>query len=275
VKKAAKTYSVTVILTVLFALIVFHPLLAQAVDYTVGVKSGDWIKYGQFTVNWTGNGTEPSYITDEKKIDWARIDVENVSGTTVTLNVTTHYNNGTLTNQSDTEDVANKGMTGFFLIASNLKSGDRITNGTISPIVNQTTTGTYAGATRNVNLVNTTTTGYGNLTLTSRICWDQSTGIMVEAYTKAPGYESPSADENPSGYMEMSIKATETNMWSSDIIGTLTSNPIYIIVIVIIVIVVVVAGLIVVRRKQLQPPPPSQPVAPQVPPPQEPPESEQ
>jgi hypothetical protein len=275
VKKAVKACFVTVILTVLFALIVFHPLLARAVDYTVGVRSGDWIKYGQFIVNWTGNGTEPSYITDEKKIDWARIDVENVSGTTVTFNVTTHYNNGTQTNQSDTEDVANKSMTGFFLIASNLKSGDRITNGTISSIISQTTTGTYAGATRNVNLVNTTTTGYGNLTITSRIYWDQSTGIMVEAYTKAPDYESPSADENPSGYMEMSIKATETNMWSFDIIGTLTSNPIYIIVIVIIVIAVVVAGLIAVRRKQLWSPPPSQPAPPQVPPPQGPPESGQ
>jgi hypothetical protein len=98
---------------------------------------------------------------------------------------------------------------------------------------------------------------------------------MVEAYTKALGYESPSANENPSGYMEMSVKATETNMWSSDIIDTLTSNPIYIIVIALIVIVAVVAGLIAVRRKQLPSPPPSQPAPPQAPPPQGPPESGQ
>jgi hypothetical protein len=158
-------------------------------------QSRDWIKYGQFTVNWTGNGTEPSYITEEKKTQWVRIDVENVSGTTITFNLTTQFNNGTQTPQTLTVNVATNSMNGFFFIASNLKSGDRLTNGTISSIINQTTTGTYAGATRNVNVVNITTTSLGYLTITSRICWDQTTGIMVEAYTKAPDYGSPTPGE--------------------------------------------------------------------------------
>jgi hypothetical protein len=255
----AEVYLKVVALVVLAASIVL-PALVRAVDYNVGVKVGDWIKYGQFTVNWTGNGTEPSYVTEEKKIQWVRIDVENVSGTTITFNLTTQFNNGTQTPQTQSVDVASNSMSGFFIIASNLKSGDRVTNGTLSPIINQTITGTLMGATRDVNLVNITTTGYGNLTLTSRIYWDQTTGIMVEAYTKAPDYGTPTPDETlPSGYSELSAKATETNMWSADLVGTLPDNLIYIVAGTVAIVIVVGAAVFVRRRKppssQKSPPP--------------------
>ena len=252
----AGVYLRVVVLAILVLLGVL-PTLVRAVDYNVGVKVGDWIKYGQFTVNWTGNGTEPSYVTEEKKIQWTRIDVENVSGTTITFSLTTQYNNGTRTPQTLTVDVATNSMSGFFLIASNLKSGDRLTNGTISSIINQTTTGNYAGATRNVNLVSVNTTGFGNLTLTSRIYWDQTTGVMVEAYSKAPDYGTPTPDETiPNAYVELSVKATETNMWSADLVGTLSDNLIYIIA-GIVVIMGIVGAIIFLRRRK--PPSPQQP----------------
>lgn len=259
--RTVEVYLQTVILAVLVASVVL-PALVRAVDYNVGVKVGDWIKYGQFTVNWTGNGTEPSYVTEEKKIQWTRIDVENVSGTTITFNLTTQYNNGTQTPQTLTVDVATNSMNGFFFIASNLKSGDRITNGTISSIINQTTTGTYAGATRNVNLVSVNTTAFSNLTITSRIYWDQTTGIMVEAYTKAPDYGTPTPDETiPSAYVELSAKATETNMWSADLVGTLSNNLSYIVAGIVVIIIIVEAAVFLRRRKPPSPrqrPPPAE-----------------
>lgn len=249
-RRTVEVYLKTVTLAILAASVIL-PTLVRAVDYNVGVKAGDWIKYGQIMVTWSGNGTEPSYVTEEKKADWLRIDVENLSGTTVNLNVTVQYNNGTQTSQSVSEDVAGgAGMTGIHvLIASNLKGGDPVVNQTDSPTINQTTTGTYAGATRNINLLERTSV-YANQTTTANIYWDQSTGVMVEAYMKIPDYS------NPGAYIETSYKATETNMWSPDLIGTLSNNFIYIIAGTVVIIVVVEAIIFLRRRK---PPSPQQP----------------
>jgi hypothetical protein len=253
VKGGVEARFVTASLAILIPFL-FSPVLVRAVDYNLGVKVGDWIKYGQFNVTWSGNGTEPSYVTDEKKVDWAKIDVENASGTAVTLNATTHYNNGTQTSQSLSADVASgQGMTGLrMLIASNLKAGDPIVNQTNSPTINQTTSGTYAGASRSVNLLNVTSV-YGNQTTTVRIYWDQGTGAMVEMYTKIPDYS------NPGAYIETSIKATETNMWSPDLMGILYNNFIYIIAGIAIVIVAIAVAVVLRRKKTTPPPSPPKP----------------
>lgn len=232
-----------VFLMVLVALVAL-PVLVQAVNYNVGVKAGDWIKYGQYKITWVGNGTEPSYIIDQEKIDWMRVEVENVSGTIVTLNSTTHYNNGTLTLYGGSVDVAS-GFIPTWLIASNLKSGDPIFNSTSNlrytpPTINQTTTGIYSGAVRSVNLLEVTSV-YDNQTETIRICWDQSTGVMVEMYVKVP--------MSSGAYIESSVKATETNMWNPDFVGTLYNNLVYVIAGIAIIIVVMVGTIVLRRRK--------------------------
>ncbi len=243
----------TVLLAILVGFVVL-PTLVRAVDYNVGVRVGDWIKYGQYKVTWSGNGSEPSYITDEKKVDWMRIDVENISGTTVTLNLTTHYNNGTQIPQNSSIDVT--GNFGYFIIASNLKSGDNVINQANFPTINQTTTAMYAGASRNVNLLETTSV-YGNQTTTGKVYWDQSTGVMVEMYSKTPD------SSNLGAYIGTSVKATETNMWSADSaheVVTLSNNLISIIIAAITVIIASVAATIVfLRRKPSSPQQPPQP----------------
>jgi len=257
VKRVVEACFVAVSLMILFVFMVL-PVLVRAVDYNVGVKVGDWIKYGQFTVTWSGNGTEPSYITDAKKEDWMRLDVENVSGTTVALNETVHYNNGTQTSVSSSVDV--KGTEAlpffsFFLIASNLSKGDPVTNQTglgatryTVPTINQTTTGIYAGASRNINLLETTSVTINNQTVTLKIYWDQSTGVMVELHENVP-------------YFEFSFKATETNMWNADFVGTLNGNLIYIITGIVILIIVIAAALVLRRKKTSTLPPPPEPAA--------------
>lgn len=214
------------------------PGLVRAVDYNAGVKAGDWIKYGQYTVTWSGNGTAPSYITEQEKVDWFRLDVENVSGTTVTLNETIHFNNGTQTSENSSVDVTGSaGMSGVkLLIACNLTRGDSLTSQTNSPTINETTTATYAGASRNVNLAETTSV-YDNQTITARIYWDQSTGVMVEIYSKSPDYE------NPGAFTELSVKATETDIWSPDLLG-MSNNLIYIVAGIIVIIGVVAAAIV-------------------------------
>ena len=253
-----QAYLKAVTLAILVACIVL-PTLVRAVDYVPGVKAGDWMKYGQISITWSGNGTEPSYITEERKMDWAKLEVENVTGTIIGLNMTSHYKNGTQTSVTGSVDLnSSTGMSGSrFFIAGNLKSGDPLGMGSQpnAPTINQTTTGIYAGANRNINVLDftmVTTSFQGNQTVTGKFYWDQSTGVMVEMYMKQPDYS------NPGAYTEMSVKATETNMWSADLLGTLANNLVYIVAGIAVVIVVIAAAMVLRREKS---PPPQAPEA--------------
>lgn len=212
----------------------------------VGVKAGDWVKYGQLAVNWIGNGTAPSFVTDEMKTEWFRIDVLSVAGTTVTLNDTAHYANGTQTLHSIDVDVQNDSLPGYlFLVASNLTAGDPISQqGYASAFtINQTVTRTYAGAERTVNMIDSTFS-LGEM----RVYWDQNTGIMVELYANeslGPAY--------PGGYMEESWKATETNLWSANAFDLIQNNLIYFIAGMAVIIVIVAAAIVLRRGKPSSP----------------------
>jgi hypothetical protein len=240
---------------------VFSPILVHAEDYAVGVKAGDWIKYGQITVTWTGNGTEPSYVTETKKIDWIRIDVLSVAGTTVSLNQTVHFNNGTQTFQSlDTDVQSSFSIATSYLVASNLTAGDPLSPQTPETTINQTVTRMCAGANRKVNIIDykvNLTAAMVNYPYEYKIYWDQSTGVMVYLYTNVTDLF------NSAGYQEISFEATETNLWSASVLDIMQNNLIYIIAGVAIV-VVVAATIIVLRRK---PPSATQPPLPSAPPP--------
>jgi hypothetical protein len=251
VKRVAKANLKAVILAILVSSIVL-PTMVRAVNYTIGVKAGDWIKYGQFSVTWNGTGTEPSRITEEKKMDWEKLEVENVTGTTISVNMTSHYENGTETSTTSNIDLNSSTMSGTrFLIAANLKSGDPLATQPNSPTINQTTTEVYAGAYRNINvfdITTVTTSVNGNQTVTGNFYWDQSTGILVELYEKTSDYS------NPGAYTEFSFKATETNMWSADFLGTLSNNLIYVIAGIIIIIAVIPVALVLRKEKPSLPP---------------------
>lgn len=244
---------------------VFAPTLVHAKDYTLGVKAGDWIKYGQITFTWTGNGTEPLYITETKKVDWVRIDVLSVSGTTASLNQTVHFNNGTQTSQSLETDVQSSNSAGTSsLIASNLAAGDPLGPQTPGTTINQTVTRMYVGENRNVNIVDykaNETIAQVNYPFEYKTYWDQSTGVMVELYMNATDIA------NSGGYEEISFKATETNLWSASALDIIQNNLIYIIAGIAVIIVIVAATIVLRRRKppsfQEPPsPPPSTPPPP-------------
>ena len=261
---------------VVFIAFMMSPLLVHAASYNVGIKEGDWIKYSQFKVTWSGNGTEPSSVADEEKIDWVRMDVENVSGTTVTVNLTVSYDNGTQTLQTGSEDVASGFLSGSVLaefspIASDLKKGDQIFNysllpypqlkGFTPPAINQTTLGIYAGAVRNTNLLELNETFSlmnSTLTFTGRIYWDQSTGAVVYWYEKSPQGE----DNSLTGYTELSYRVTGTNMWSPDFVGTLYDGLFYpvadsvivmafMLAVITAIAVIVMLAVVVLRRKKI------------------------
>jgi hypothetical protein len=249
----------TVLLAILVAA-VFAPTLVHAKDYTVGVKAGDWIKYGQITVTWTGNGTAPSHITDAKKLDWLRVDVLGVAGTTASLNETAHFNNGTQTFQSYDVDVQSGNSPGnLFLVASNLTAGDPLSPQTPQLTINQTVTRLYAGANRNVNYIDSKSSADTSSPSEGKVYYDKSSGIMVEIYVNQT-YPDLSA-------YEISYKATETNLWSANALDLIQNNLIYIIAGIAVMIVIVAATTALRRRKppspqQPLPPPPSAPPPP-------------
>ena len=234
----------------------FVPLVVSAVvEYKLGVRDGDWVKYGQITVSWTGNGTEPTIVAEEKEVQWIYVDFENVSGPIVFVNITTQLNNGTQLFENDTEDVSgNSAMGGAFVIASNLKTGDAIANQSGAPTINQTTTGRYAGATRTVNLVEEAFTTL-NQTVMTNATWDQSTGVLVETYAKS------SYPVGSDAYLEIDVKATETNLWSPDFIETLFDNRIYITIGMIVAIIVIASAVVLRWKKTKTSPKPSEQAA--------------
>jgi len=244
---------------------VFAPTLVHAKDYAVGVKAGDWVKYGQITVTWTGNVTEPSYVTETKKIDWTRIDVLSVVGTTVSLNQTVHFNNGTQSFQSLVIDIQSSNSAGnSYLIASNLTAGDPLTPQTPGTTINQTVTGLCAGTNRKVNMINykgNLTSAQVNYPFEYKTYWDQSTGVMVELYINGTDMIHTGA------YEEISFKAIETNLWSSSAFDILQNNLIYILAGIAVIIIIVAVTIVRRRRKpptsqQPSPPPPSTPPPP-------------
>jgi len=71
-----RTPSLKVVWVAIFIALLTTVIPILATDYTVGVKVGDWLKYGEINISWTGTGTEPSYITEAKKIDWIKLEVK-------------------------------------------------------------------------------------------------------------------------------------------------------------------------------------------------------
>jgi len=132
---------------------------------SAGVKQGDWIEY-QVAVT----GDMPGH--DAK---WARIDVVNVQGPVLSLNMTTQFTNGTYLYENITLNLETGQLGDDFFIPANLSTGDVFYDAHVGNI---TITGseqrTYAGAERTV------LSGHTNVTT---FYWDKQTGILVEAYS--------------------------------------------------------------------------------------------
>jgi len=172
---------------------------------TVGVKAGDWIKCTYTISGWPSETPYP---------EWLEVEFLSVDGTNATIRVTMRMSDGTEPNQTMTVDVAAgggtfQGLSGF-VIPANCTTGDSICmSGYGNVTIAGETTGTYAGATRTV--VYASFSQYGTqLTY----YWDKLTGVMVEASVV-------------SGGVTGTAKATETNMWQTEIIYIRADGSVY------------------------------------------------
>lgn len=174
---------------VLIALFVAMPIASVFGDISVGVKKGDWIQYNAHV---TGNPP------GDHNIQWASMNVTNVEGTAISLDMQTLFNNGTLYPEHITLNLATGVLGDDFFIPKNLNVGDQFYdshqgNITITSIQQRV----VAGAQRTVVSGATNYTTY---------FWDRETGTLVAATSIEPDYT-------------IVTNTNATNIWQPDIAG--------------------------------------------------------
>ncbi len=206
-----KIYAIIVIVLVLSAISI---AVAQP---SAGVKAGDWIEY---TVSFTGAPSADHSITA------ARMEVLEVSGPEIQVNIVSTYINGTQETTKSTLNLQTGHLIDDFIIPANLRTGDQFLDSRVGNItITSTEQRTYAGASRTV----VSATSFENTYV-----WDQATGISVEGTSEGANYT-------------MHSVASATNMWSAP-----TSNPVilYTFAVVVVIIVAAIVVIVVMRRRK-------------------------
>jgi hypothetical protein len=150
---------------------VFFPIASVFGDISVGVKKGDWIQY-----NANVRGTPP----EDLNVKWISMNVTDVAGTTIGLDIQTLYSNGTLYPAHITLNFATGALGDDYVIPKNLNVGDQFYDkyqGNIT--ITSTEKLDVAGAQRTVVLAATNYTHY---------VWDRETGVLVGATTREPDF---------------------------------------------------------------------------------------
>ena len=159
-------------------------------EISVGVKKGDWIEYEVTTI-----GTFP----EEFNITWARMEILNVQGTEISVNVTRENLNGTLSSLVMTLNLEKGKIGAWFIIPAGLNPGDSFRDESMGREgeVEGEEQLTYVGATRAIT----------NATTPERVKhWDKATGIFVECTDVLDNYS-------------INATAIRTNMWSPQATG--------------------------------------------------------
>lgn len=209
----------TLITTTLFSAVVFA-------DVSVGVKKGDWIEY---KVALTGS-------IEGHNAQWARMDVVNVQGSVLSLNVTTQFVNGTYLLESLTLNLQTGQLGDGFFIPANLTVGDvfyDVYTGNVT--ISGSEQKTYAGAQR--TRVSATELCLGTANETTAFSWDKQTGVLLEAYSNYPALN-----------FTMATVIDKTNMWQPQAPADYTL--IYGVVAVIIIAVAVATGLFLLKKSK-------------------------
>ena len=192
------------------AALMFSLILIPSGSVAIGVEEGDWAKY-EFEVeiseemyDWVSRDV----MEETEELEWLKVVVESVSDTTVTLEGTMHFKNGT----EKTETIED-GIESGFIIEADLGEGDEVTapffDAEMTGYINGTVSRTYAGASREVNYVVITVTEH-NATETRKAYWDKATGFICEMSVSLSGEH-----EGETVEMSISYKMTETNLWAA------------------------------------------------------------
>ena len=145
----------------------------------VGVVTGDWWRYGSLGFGFYSDNPEATIPPEmmDTGLAWYRLAVTDISDTNVALDMTVGFQNGTEVGMKAGGDLATgTGNQTFFIFPAGLSKGDTMPTGVY---VNDTITRSYAGSTREVNVVNGTRNLMGTQ-ISNCIIFDKITGIMCE-----------------------------------------------------------------------------------------------
>jgi len=193
---------------------------------TVGVNTGDWIKFADIDITWSSNDPNASkvwYGMDLEmfnQTEWMRTEITQVSGTNVTMQSIQHFKNGSDDTSSgwidvDTGDTVNATT---MIISADLNENDAIyTSVDYSDwLINETITRTYPDGARETNHINMTyAVNYtippdieGYYFYSMNFYWDRATGILVE-----DSFEVINQTGEYLTAWSMVSKITESNVW--------------------------------------------------------------
>ncbi len=229
----------------LIVLIIFSALVLPvlAVAYNPGVKTGQFVKYGNFVS--TGPGLESF-----NDYDWLKLEVISVSGQSVTLLSTGQFKNGTALLGNGTIDVWNVAAgtdngtlkTQGYIIAANLNQGSAIPPSNTF-IVNSTLDRTYLGVSRRVNVLSVTvsTPDYNS---TLNYFYDKISGMLLESSSET------TAQAQPEPVSTYSYSVIETNIFSSTNIPEFSSQ---ILLFILVTVMITATSAIVALRSSHKP----------------------
>src|SRR5437016_1174288 len=184
----------------------FIPPALALPSYLPGVRQGDSWTYGDWNIS-CSYFCPPDFVGQLGQIASYQILVENVTGFNVGLNQTFTYYNGSSVSTTGYANTESYG--GFFLIARGLIKGDHVYNSTSAPTINDTVSQFYAGADRQVNVLNYTQyQSSGNATFA--YFWDQPTGILLQI-SELFSFPNPNG---PNGSIILDVRMTSTNLWA-------------------------------------------------------------
>ena len=191
-------------------------------EISVGVKAGDWIEYHVAT---TGNPPE------EHNVTWSRLEILQVQGSQIKVNVTSQARNGTVSSLIMTLNIEKGQIGAWWIIPSNLNPGQTFYDDFLKQhiTINGEEQLQYAGATRTIT----------NATVPTRVKqWDKVTGVFVLSSDDLPGYT-------------INVVAYGTNMWSPQTSG-LNPTIFYVIALAIALAIIAFVGVMFFQRRNKQ-----------------------
>jgi hypothetical protein len=168
----------------LACMVAFSCICLVSADYSVGVKSGDWIEYA---VSYTGSPTQGHDVT------WARMQINSVSGSAISISITSRFSDGSSEVTNSTLNLQTGHLIDGFIIPADLNVGDSFpdeNNGNLT--ITNSKTQVYAAASRTVLSASAGNNSY---------VWDQATGVSVEGTSQTAAYS-------------IHTVAQATNMWT-------------------------------------------------------------
>ena len=175
-----KKFSINLLIVLLIGFLSVS--LAEA-DLSIGVNRGDWIEYAVTT-----SGSPP----EQFNLTWAKMQISNVDGASIEINVTTRSANGTMSSRMMILNLQKGEIGAWFIIPANLNVGDSFLDSDGQYVMIQGEQQLeWAGDLRTLT----------NATTPQRIKqWDKLTGVFVQCIDVFDNYT-------------INATATNTNMW--------------------------------------------------------------